>query len=105
VLGCPYGGDRSGKDTYGTYFSTKTNFMLDVGDVRPVIYYHGIKPDSSGLEEMPEVIGKAIVDKRDEDGLWFRVILNKASSLAKRIWEARSKGDCKSIFWSFIPFD
>lgn len=87
VLGAPYGWDKDGEQ-----FTDKTDFMLDIGESRPVIYYHGIKDDASGWEEKPEVIGRATAVERDDKGLWFEVILDKTKELANRIWDAAKQG-------------
>ena len=91
VLGAPYGGHLSGKDADGDYFSERTNFMMEVGDERPVLYYHGA--DAVGTPTArPQVIGKATVTRRDSQGLWFDVILDKAKEFSKRIYDAALNG-------------
>jgi len=90
VLGAPYGGHVNGKDAEGEYFSPRTDFMMDVGDTRPAIYYHGLSPD--GKQSNPEMIGTARAIRRDEQGLWFEVILDKTKELARRIWDAAQRG-------------
>ena len=95
ILGAPFYGHRGGKDTYGEYFSPNTDFMLEVGETRPVVYYHGLNPEGKP-EKLPEIIGKAEAIRTDDKGLWFKVILNKSSNLAKRIWEAAQKGLAKA---------
>lgn len=91
VLGAPYGGHVMGRDADGEYFSERTDFMLEVGDVRPVLYYHGADDLGSPVAR-PEVIGKALVSRRDHQGLWFEVVLDKAKGFAKRIYEAAING-------------
>ena len=86
VLGAPYGGHLDGRDADGEYFSDQTDFMLDVGDKRPVLYYHGAN------QSKPDVIGTATVSRRDSAGLWFDVILDKAKSYAQRIYQAALDG-------------
>ena len=91
VLGAPYGGHLSGKDADGDYFSENTNFMMGVGDERPVLYYHGA--DDLGMPtSRPQVIGKATVTRRDSQGLWFDVVLDKAKEFSKRIYDAALNG-------------
>jgi hypothetical protein len=91
VLGAPYGGHIDGKDAQGDYFSEETDFMLQEGDQRPVLYYHGA--DELGRPTTrPEVIGTATVSKRDAMGLWFDVVLDKAKEFSKRIYEAAVNG-------------
>lgn len=91
VLGAPYGGVFDGKDETNEYFSDKTDFMINIGDKRPVVYYHGLSPDGKELHK-PEVIGIATCSRKDDKGLWFSVQLDKAKELAKRIWEAAKNG-------------
>ena len=87
VLGAPYGGPVGGKDYQGDSFSDRTDFMLDIGDERPVLYYHGDNPD--GRPEMkPDVIGKARAIRRDDKGLWFEVALDKTKRFASRVMDA-----------------
>jgi len=91
VLGAPYGGHVGGRDADGEYFSKNTNFMLEEGDKRPVLYYHGA--DEFGRPAShPEVIGTATVSRRDQYGLWFDVVLDKAKSYAQRIYDAAING-------------
>jgi len=91
VLGAPYGGQDNGKDSQGEFFSERTDFMMNIGDTRPAIYYHGMSPD--GIDkDAPAVIGTATAVRRDSDGLWFEVVLDKTKELAKRIWEAAVAG-------------
>lgn len=91
VLGAPYGGHVMGRDADGEYFTDRTDFMVDIGDERPVLYYHGADELGSPAPR-PEVIGKARVSRRDHQGLWFEVILDKAKGFAKRIYEAALNG-------------
>lgn len=95
VLGAPYGGHLGGKDEHGEYFSPKTDFMLEIGDKRPVIYYHGKTPRGANTLR-PEVIGTATVSRRDAQGLWFEVVLKEGSELARRVWEAAKDGLAKA---------
>jgi HK97 family phage major capsid protein len=91
VLGAPYGWDKDGER-----FTPDTNFMLEIGESRPAIYFHGLNVTANGMQEVPEVIGKATAVKRDEQGLWFEVMLDKANKFAKRVWEAAKKGIAKA---------
>ena len=86
VLGAPYGGEFEGKDEQGEYFSDRTNFMLEEGDKRPVLYYHGAD------ESKPDGVGTATVSRRGSAGLWFDVILDKAKGYAQRIYDAAING-------------
>lgn len=91
VLGAPFGGHLNGKDEHGEFFSAKTDFMIEVGESRPVVYYHGLTNRNTPTLK-PEQIGKAIVSRIDDSGVWFKVILNKASDKARKIWEAAQAG-------------
>ena len=91
VLGAPYGWDKDGER-----FDQNTNFMLDIGESRPAIYFHGLNQSANGPAEIPEVIGKATAVKRDSEGLWFEVTLDKMNKFAKRVWEAAKKGIAKA---------
>jgi len=90
VLGAPFGSPEN-KDRQGDYFSPKTDFMVKEGDERPVLYYHGDRPDG-GPDDRPQIIGRAKVTKKDEKGLWFEVILDKTKKLAERVWKAAIGG-------------
>lgn len=90
VLGAPFGSPED-LDWDGQFFSAKTDFMLDVGETRPVLYMHGRGPEGKPLQS-PEVVGKATVLKKDEKGLWFEVILDVTKALGKRLWEKALKG-------------
>lgn len=91
VLGAPFGGHLNGRDEHGEFFSKNTDFMLNIGDTRPVIYYHGMTNRNTPTLK-PEQIGKAVVSKIDEKGVWFRVTLDRASEKARSIWEAARAG-------------
>ena len=88
VLGVPYGGPFSGKDAQGEYFTPQTDLWLERIPKRPVVYYHGLTEGDSA----PQVIGEELGWERRPDGVWFRVMLNRASGLARRVWEAARQG-------------
>lgn len=88
VLGVPYGGPYGGKDAQGEYFTPETDLWLDRIPKRPVVYYHGLAEGDGA----PEIIGEELGWERRTDGVWFRVALNRASRLARRVWEAAQKG-------------
>jgi hypothetical protein len=94
VLGAPYGGQYEGKDADGEFFSDRTDFMLDIGDRRPALYLHGRTPRGSAAIN-PELIGKAVMAKRDSAGVWFDVMLSD-NPLADRVWEAANAGTAKA---------
>ena len=91
VLGIPYGGPDNGKDKDGEYFSTATNLHTDNYPLPPVVYYHGYSPEGKPLGD-PQFIGKTISREERGDGVWYRVVLDKASELAKRVWENAKEG-------------
>lgn len=65
--------------------------MLKIGDRRPVLYNHGYDPENA-QEYQPEVIGEAEYIRVDAQGHWFKVVLDQASSYAKRIMDAARQG-------------
>jgi len=91
VLAIPYGGPDKGRDKQGEYFSTETNLYLDKFDDPIVSYYHGFDPDGRPQGE-PEEIGEVLSRESKSDGLWVRVLLDKASQYAQRVWEAAKEG-------------
>jgi HK97 family phage major capsid protein len=86
VLGVPFGGPYGGKDAQGEYFTPQTDLWLERIPRRPVVYYHGL------AEGAPQVIGQELGWEQRADGIWFRVALDQASRLARRVWEAAQKG-------------
>ncbi|HOA23223.1 MAG TPA: phage major capsid protein [Aggregatilineales bacterium] len=88
VLGVPYGGPFGGKDAEGEYFTPESDLWLERIPRRPVVYYHGLEEEDSP----PQIIGEELGWERREDGVWFRVLLDRGSALARRIWEAAQKG-------------
>jgi HK97 family phage major capsid protein len=60
--------------------------MLNVGDTRPVTYYHGYGPDDPyDWQDRPVVIGLAKYARKDKKGYWFEVKLDEGEQLALRI--------------------
>lgn len=90
VLAIPYGGPTE-KDSQGEYFSQETNLYLDAFKSPLVVYYHGHDPNGRPQGE-PEVIGTAVGVEQRGDGVWVRVMLDKLSQYAKRVWEAAKQG-------------
>jgi hypothetical protein len=86
VLGNPWG-----RDTHGERFSERTNFHADKFGLPVVVYYHGFGTDNKPMGE-PEYIGVTVGREVKSDGVWYRVILDKAKEFAKRVWEAAQKG-------------
>ena len=87
VLGAPfYGPEPGGKDLVGDYFSPKTDFVLKVGETVPVLAFHGQHQDK------PERLGTAKISRKDDKGLWFEVVLNKTSALARKLYAKAREG-------------
>ena len=96
ILGAPYGGPKRGKDRHDEYFSPRTNFYEDKNAPLPLLtYYHGYTPDGKPQGD-PEIIGFTSKRWRNNSGLWFRGILDKTSSFAKRVWEAALKNKARA---------
>ena len=91
VLGVPYGGPNNGKDSDGEYFSPQTKLHEDKYTLPPIVYYHGLTPDGKPAGA-PEYIGKAVSYEDRGEGRWYRVVLDKANAVAKRVWEAAQNG-------------
>lgn len=91
VLLVPFGGPENGKDTDGQYFDETTDTQHNIYKTIPAYYYHGYDPNGNP-QGNPEVIGMMHYDHTDAKGHWYRAILDKASALAKRIWEAAKNG-------------
>lgn len=91
VLGVPYGGPMNGKDSDGEFFSPKTQLHPDRFKRPLITYYHGWDPQGN-LQGDPEVIGEVKSFEKRDDGVWYRVVLNKVSQYAKRIKDAAKKG-------------
>lgn len=86
VLGVPFGGHISGRDTDGQAFHDGTDIWLTPGDIVNLTYYHGLGPDSYGdWQNPPVVIGRATYTEKDERGHWFDVALDESEPLAKRL--------------------
>jgi len=90
VLGVPFG-SQDRKDFDGQWFTEKTDIMMQPGDKRPALYYHGMAPNGERVKN-PEVIGVSEYARTDEQGHWFRVVLDQTKKLAKRIWNAARRG-------------
>jgi HK97 family phage major capsid protein len=95
VLGVPYGGHvptlDGSRDADGETFSDGTDLWLEIGERRPVAYYHGMTPEGTP-DEHPEAIGVAEFVRRDARGGWFEVTLDRASKWAARVWLAALAG-------------
>lgn len=93
VLGVPYGGPIKGRDMDGECFTEQTDIVLNVGDKRPVTYYHGFGPDDPQEKQTPPVIiGEATYTGKDARGHWFDLALDDEEELALRLLAAGVEG-------------
>lgn len=92
VLGIPYGAPNN-LDADGEYFNHQTKLFEQYynNGLPPIVYYHGYGPDGKPMGSA-EYIGKSISYEDKPEGRWFRVILDKASALARRVWQAAKEG-------------
>jgi hypothetical protein len=95
VLANPYGGPDNGRDTDGQYFSPNTKFHPEQIPNPPAVYYHGYGDDRRPMG-LPEWIGKSVRRWVDGQGVWYRIVLNKASAYAKRVWAAAQRGTARA---------
>ncbi|TXH56377.1 MAG: hypothetical protein E6Q97_06530 [Desulfurellales bacterium] len=91
VLGVPYGGPNNGRDSDGEYFSPQTKLYLEQYPVVPAVYYHGYDENGQPASE-PQIIGKTTGYEVRDNGVWFRVVLDKANDYARRVWDAAKNG-------------
>lgn len=96
VLGVPFGGPNNGRDSDGQYFSNATKLYLERYQAIPAVYYHGMDPDTGRPASEPQYIGKTTRYEVKADGVWFRVVLDKTNSFARRVWEAAQAGIAKA---------
>ena len=90
ILGLPFWGPENGRDRQGEFLSPKTVTWMHPGDSLPTTYFHGRKPDATE-DEKPVYFGKAIMDKWDELGGWFRASIDLTKKHGERIGEAAIK--------------
>jgi hypothetical protein len=91
VLGVPFGGPNGGKDSDGEYFDAASKLHLDKYKTPIVTYYHGL--DAKGKPQgEPEAIATAEVKRTDDRGVWYRIVLDRAVDVAKKLWEAAKNG-------------
>lgn len=91
VLGVPFGGHNNGRDSDGEYFSAKTNVYADRFPIAPAVYFHGWDENNKPSAE-PQYIGAANYSHVDGKGHWYKVVLDKASAYAQRVWQAAKQG-------------
>lgn len=90
VLGAPFGSPED-LDKDGEYFSKRTDFALETGDTRPVMYMHGLAPNGKKMTN-PDVLGRAVASEPDDQGLWFDTTLDVTKPLGKRLWDKAEQG-------------
>lgn len=90
VLGAPFGSPED-LDKDGEYFSKRTDFALETGDARPVMYMHGLAPNGKKMTN-PDVLGRAVAAEPDDHGLWFDTTLDVTKPLGKRLWDKAEQG-------------
>jgi len=93
VLAAPYGSPED-RDHLTEYVRARTDFMLDVGDRRPAIYFHGFTSEKK-MSKKPAPIGIATAARTDDAGLWMEVTL-KPSPIADRLYAAAEAGTCRA---------
>ena len=90
VLGVPFGGpDR--RDGDGEYFDATTELHLDKFPAPPAVYYHGYADNKTAMQK-PAYIGKTVSIEKRSDGVWYRIVLDKASQYARKVWLAAKEG-------------
>jgi hypothetical protein len=95
VLGVPFGGPFDGRDRDKQYFDDKTEILSAHYKTIPAVYGHGLTPDGKRAAN-PEIVGTASYSHKDERGHWYKVVLNQASKLAARLWDAAKKGAARA---------
>ena len=93
VLGIPFG-DSSHKDSDGEYFTNTTNLHLNTFGKPLIVYQHGYDKADGKVVPMsdPKIVGQAQSYRVGEDGVWWRVALDKTSEFAQQIWESAKQG-------------
>lgn len=95
VLGNPFGNANT-KDAHGEYFSEATDFHFDIYPPPPIVEYHAYDPATGRPTSEPMFIGKSVSREKRSDGIWYRVILDKANAAAKKLWDAAKAGLCRA---------
>src|SRR4026207_892300 len=88
ILGVPFGGPNSGRDSDGERFTPSTNLYLDKYSKIPIVLSHGLDPKTGKPVGKPEYIGTAEYVRTDARGHWFKGILDKSKSIIRQLWEA-----------------
>jgi hypothetical protein len=95
VLGVPFGGPFDGKDHDKQYFDGSTKIYNDFYQTIPAVYGHGADPTGKRAAK-PAIVGKATYSHKDERGHWYKVILDRASEYARRLWDAAKAGAARA---------
>lgn len=94
VLFIPYGGHIKGRDSDGEAFHEDTDIVLNIGDNRPITYYHGFGADDpTKMQDKPAIIGRLVYTHKDDQGHWGDAYLDSDEELAQRITMAIANGD------------
>lgn len=95
VLAAPFGSpDRL--DRYDQYLDSDTDFMIQVGDKRPLLYFHGRAPSGRQLDT-PTVIGPpAEVTRIDKHGVWMRADISERGELQDKTWDAAKRNKARA---------
>lgn len=90
ILGAPYYGPEGGRDSNSTYFSPKTNFLLDYPPLLPTIWYnHGTVFDTTNREPLGVASSRWV----DDSGVWFQFDLDRDNPLHIQLWEEALTGN------------
>ena len=81
VLAIPFGGPFKGRDLDGDYFSERTDIKPDWFPERPVLWHHGIDRTQDG----DPMIGRQTELKREKDGWWGRMWLDRQNRYFEQI--------------------
>ncbi len=84
VLGIPFYGPMDGRDAHGEFFDDETELLIDELHDYPVVHYHSMEEEDG----LPDIIGKARYNSKDERGVWFRVTLDKTKKISRELFQA-----------------
>lgn len=103
-----YGGPFNGRDTYGTIFSARTDWGLDLHpEGIPILYDHGLDPDF-GLTPIGRTEPTANF-RSEADGLWVRGQLDKRhkyyETRVKPLLDASGVGVSQGSAPNFVRID
>lgn len=93
IVGVPYGGQYEGRDADGEAFYTKTDIVLNPGDIVPLTYYHGFGPDDqTKTQNPPEIIGLAKYRGEADAGHYFDGLVDPTTPLGLRVKDKSQAG-------------